>query len=318
MARQEGQSTVELVAALPALLLAGLLALQLLVAGYSLTLADGAAEAGALALASGRPAVAAARDAVPDWVGEGVDVSVEGGRVTVRLRPTLADPGRRESPRRHLLSASEAQVTLPVRLSHLTGSKGAPEPCPVVLVTQAGAAAGSRATAAALACAASEPDRAALLIDLEEGRAPRSTLVATAGARALEERVAAHLPDAAIASRGCLCQLTLSPDPEALGTLAAALPLARESAAIVHLPPPLLRTLLAEPRIRPTGAVLRADLEHGRSLTALAVRDLIDLDLRTAVVKRPLGWLAARAARLGALREPPSVIRRAWTVVNHG
>ena len=71
MARQEGQSTVELVAALPALLLAGLLALQLLVAGYSLTLADGAAEAGALALASGRPAVAAARDAVPDWVGEG-------------------------------------------------------------------------------------------------------------------------------------------------------------------------------------------------------------------------------------------------------
>ena len=35
MGREEGQSTVELVAALPALLLAGLLALQLLATGYA-------------------------------------------------------------------------------------------------------------------------------------------------------------------------------------------------------------------------------------------------------------------------------------------
>ena len=55
MGGEEGQSTVELVAALPALLLAALLALQMLVTGYTLTLADGAAEAGALALASGGP-----------------------------------------------------------------------------------------------------------------------------------------------------------------------------------------------------------------------------------------------------------------------
>lgn len=84
---EKGQSTVELVAALPVLLLAGLLALQLLATGYALTLADGAAEAGALALASGRPAVPAARDAVPGWAADRVDVSVSGGRVTVRLRP---------------------------------------------------------------------------------------------------------------------------------------------------------------------------------------------------------------------------------------
>ena len=56
MAREDGQATVELVAALPALLLTGLLVLQLLATGYALTLADGAAEAGALALASGGPA----------------------------------------------------------------------------------------------------------------------------------------------------------------------------------------------------------------------------------------------------------------------
>jgi hypothetical protein len=85
--KEAGQSTVELVAALPALLLVGLLALQLLAAGYALTLADGAAEAGALALASGRPAAAAVRAALPGWARDDVDVSVSGGRITVRLRP---------------------------------------------------------------------------------------------------------------------------------------------------------------------------------------------------------------------------------------
>lgn len=87
MGRETGQASIELVAALPALLLAGLLALQLLVAGYALTLADGAAEAGALALASGRPAAAAARASLPGWAEDDVAVSVSGGRVTVRLRP---------------------------------------------------------------------------------------------------------------------------------------------------------------------------------------------------------------------------------------
>lgn len=87
MGKDDGQATVELIAALPVLLLAGLLALQLLATGYALTLADGAAEAGALALASGRPAAAAVRGALPDWAEDDVDVSVRGGRVTVRLRP---------------------------------------------------------------------------------------------------------------------------------------------------------------------------------------------------------------------------------------
>ncbi len=169
---------------------------------------------------------------------------------------------------------------------------------PVVLVARVGAAAGSKAAAAALACAASEPDRAALLVDLNEGRAPRPSLLATAGARALEERLAAHLPDAAVASRGCACQLTLPPE---LGVepIAAALPLVRESAAIVHLPPSLLRPLLEDPRIRPTAALLRADLSEERALTALAARDLIARGLRVAVLKRPLGWLSARAALQG-------------------
>jgi hypothetical protein len=87
MAEQRGQATVELVAALPVLLLAAILALQLLAAGYTLTLADGAAEAGALALASGGSAATAARGALPGWAEDDVAVGVEGGTVTVRLLP---------------------------------------------------------------------------------------------------------------------------------------------------------------------------------------------------------------------------------------
>ncbi len=89
---ERGQATVELIAALPALLLAGLVALQLLAAGYAMTLADGAAEAGALALASGGSAAEAAKGALPDWAEDDVSVSVEGGEVSVRLRPPSPVP----------------------------------------------------------------------------------------------------------------------------------------------------------------------------------------------------------------------------------
>lgn len=84
---ERGQATVELVAALPALLLAALVALQLLVVGYAMTLADGAAEAGALALASGGSAAEAASDALPGWAEDDITVAVEGGEVVVRLQP---------------------------------------------------------------------------------------------------------------------------------------------------------------------------------------------------------------------------------------
>jgi hypothetical protein len=93
---ERGQATVELVAALPALLLAGLVALQLLAAGYAMTLADGAAEAGALALASGGSAAEAARGALPGWAEDDVSVSVDGGEVSVRLRPPSPIPALAE------------------------------------------------------------------------------------------------------------------------------------------------------------------------------------------------------------------------------
>jgi hypothetical protein len=104
VADQRGQASIELVAALPALLLAGLLGFQLLVAGYALTLADGAAEAGALALASDRPAAEAVRAALPGWAEEEVQVSVAGGAVRVRLLPPTVVPGLAD----HLAVSSQA------------------------------------------------------------------------------------------------------------------------------------------------------------------------------------------------------------------
>lgn len=86
-AQSVGQASVELVAALPALALAAALALQLLMVGYSLTIADGAAEAGALAGAAGRNSAVAAREALPGWARGRARVSAAGGRVRVELRP---------------------------------------------------------------------------------------------------------------------------------------------------------------------------------------------------------------------------------------
>ena len=101
---ERGQATIELVAAVPALLLAALISLQLLAAGYAMTLADGAAEAGALALAEGGSAAEAAREALPGWADDDVSVSVDGRRglgppaaaVPVRLdrRPPRGDQHR--------------------------------------------------------------------------------------------------------------------------------------------------------------------------------------------------------------------------------
>src|SRR5215210_3104305 len=84
---ERGQASVELTAAVPLLVGLGLVCLQLLAAGYAVTLADGAVEAGAAALAAGRPAEPAARAALPGWAAGRVEVERDGGRITVRLRP---------------------------------------------------------------------------------------------------------------------------------------------------------------------------------------------------------------------------------------
>lgn len=169
----------------------------------------------------------------------------------------------------------------------------------LILVTAVGDASGSKAAAAALACAGSDPDRPGLLIDVG-GRPPRPTLIASAGARELEERLAAHLPQLRAASRGQTCHLAV-PEAEALESVRAALPLVGDSVAAVHLPPAGLQPLLAEEGIRPAGAILRADLGSDRALTALAVGDLLCRGVRVKVLKQPLAWVPARRALFGVL-----------------
>lgn len=86
-AREGGQATVELIGALPLLIVVALVAFQLLAVGYASVLAGNAAEAGALALAAGGDAAAGAREALPRWSRANAEVGVTGGHVKVRLEP---------------------------------------------------------------------------------------------------------------------------------------------------------------------------------------------------------------------------------------
>lgn len=169
----------------------------------------------------------------------------------------------------------------------------------VVLVTAAGGAGGSKAAAAALACAGSEPDRAGLLIDVG-GRPPRPTLVASGGARELEERLAAHLPRLRAAARGQTCHLAVPATDNACEAVRAAVPLVRDSVAVIHLPPDVFRGAIEGLGV-PAAVLLRADLRTDRALVALAVADLTARGASVRVLKRPLGWVPSRRALFGVL-----------------
>ena len=90
--RQRGQAQLELIAAVPALVAVGLVLLQLMSVGYAQSLADGSAEAGAIALAAGSPVEEAALAALPGWASRRVEVDVSGGKVAVDLRPPAVLP----------------------------------------------------------------------------------------------------------------------------------------------------------------------------------------------------------------------------------
>ena len=91
--RERGQASLELLAGLPALLISGLIALQLLATGYAASVADGAAEAGALAAAAGTAPRAAALASMPAWARDRARVELQPGRVAVSLPPlTLISP----------------------------------------------------------------------------------------------------------------------------------------------------------------------------------------------------------------------------------
>jgi hypothetical protein len=104
--REEGTASVELVAAVPFLLLAVLVAAQLALAGQALWSAGIAARAGARAAVVGGDAVAAARRALPPPLRGDARVSdADGVAVEVRiprllpLLPRLSVGSRSELPR---------------------------------------------------------------------------------------------------------------------------------------------------------------------------------------------------------------------------
>lgn len=91
---EDGQATVELVALVPALVVAALLAWQAVVAGQAWWLAGAAAREAARAQALGGDPTAAARSVLPVALRRGLQVTPAGGgdgvRVRVAVPPVLA------------------------------------------------------------------------------------------------------------------------------------------------------------------------------------------------------------------------------------
>lgn len=84
---QSGQASIELLGAVPVVLVLGLVLFQLLAVGYASVLAGSAAEAGALALAGGSDPEAGVREALPGWSRVHARVTVTGETVRLRLLP---------------------------------------------------------------------------------------------------------------------------------------------------------------------------------------------------------------------------------------
>lgn len=106
---ERGQASVELLGALPVLLVLGLFLFQALAVGYAAVLAGHAAEAGALSHAGGGDAEDAARGALPGWSRAGTRVAVDGGAVQVTLEP----PSPIDALRERLEVSSRAVVREP-------------------------------------------------------------------------------------------------------------------------------------------------------------------------------------------------------------
>lgn len=169
-----------------------------------------------------------------------------------------------------------------------------------VIVSAVGGASGSQAAAALLALEAAGRDESGLLIELDQPRQRRPAVVAAAGARELEERVARLVPEARPAARGRLCCVAL---PGGDAGLAAAGLAVREAAedvpCVLWARGEAFRASVEDPGLAPLGVLLRADLEQDRVLTALLVRDLLGRGLAVGVAKRPPDWLTSRRALAG-------------------
>jgi len=100
--REGGQASIELLGAIPYLALAFLAALQLIVAATTVQAASAAARAAARTVSQGDgDPETAARRSVPDWLEDGMTVTLEGGddpAVRVTLSMPIVLPGVAAGP----------------------------------------------------------------------------------------------------------------------------------------------------------------------------------------------------------------------------
>jgi hypothetical protein len=187
------------------------------------------------------------------------------------------------------------------------GTDRAPRPVlsrrPAVVVSTSLHGASGPAVAAAVAVAVSTgAERAALLIELGAGaRGRRPTVLASAAARELEDSIRARGGAfGRAAARGSLCHLGAPVGDEGLGLVAELLAGSPPAALVlVHVPPELWPDVVDDPRLRPSGGLMSAELPADRALVALAVRELHDRGIRARVAGRPLGRVASRRALAG-------------------
>ena len=91
--REAGQASIELLSAVPLLVIVALAAAQVLAALACRQFAAHGAHAGAAAILQGADPARAARAALPGWSRSSVSVVEAGRRVVVRVRPPVVVPG---------------------------------------------------------------------------------------------------------------------------------------------------------------------------------------------------------------------------------
>ena len=93
IARRSGQATVEALAGFGILIFAGAVTFQLLLTGLSHQQAEGAAHAGAIAIARGEAVGRAVKRSLPGWAVHRHRLYRSPGRVEVRIRPPAPSAG---------------------------------------------------------------------------------------------------------------------------------------------------------------------------------------------------------------------------------
>ena len=172
----------------------------------------------------------------------------------------------------------------------------------LVIATELGSPGDGVATAAALAVSiASRGERTGgpgvPFVEVGGSVRRRPTLLSSAAARALEERVAA-IGELRPAARGRICWVGLEAG-EAWRVQLAAVIAASGGLAVAHLEPMEWRQALDDPELAPAAALVRADVAPHRDLLALLAAELRDRRLPLRVATRPLGLVGARRALAG-------------------